>query len=46
MFDDNIFCYLPLGTKNGLCNPDFPVPISIIYGENDWMDYYEANYGK
>ena len=46
MFDDDIICHVPLGTKDKLCNPDFPVPISLVYGANDWMDFYEAHFGK
>ena len=37
MFDPALQAYHPLGTDQKLASPNFPVPISFIYGEEDWM---------
>jgi hypothetical protein len=37
MFDSNLRPFIPLGSTNSLKNPDFPIPISIMFGEFDWM---------
>jgi len=29
--------HIPLATKDRLLNKDFPVPISFIYGDDDWV---------
>lgn len=31
--------YLPLANEEKLLNPDFPVPISFILGDRDWVTY-------
>lgn len=36
-FSKALQCYLPLGTSQKLASPDFPVPISIVMGDDDWM---------
>jgi hypothetical protein len=36
-FDSGIHAYLPLGVASKLANPNFPVPISIVLGETDWV---------
>jgi hypothetical protein len=35
-FEAGIQARVPLTNKDKLCNPNFPLPISFIYGEHDW----------
>jgi hypothetical protein len=37
MFNPTLTAELPLGTKDKLGNPEFPVPISFFYGDEDWV---------
>lgn len=37
MFNPTLTAHLPLGTPDKLGNPDFPVPISFFYGDEDWV---------
>mgnify|MGYP003322336389 CR=1 FL=1 len=32
---DTFLAHVPIATEDGLLNPDFPVGISIIYGDTD-----------
>ena len=45
-FNISLQPYLPLGTEEKFCNPDFPIPISFIYGENDWTRITDSDFGK
>lgn len=36
-FDSSLRSYLPIGSKQMLTSPDFNVPMSIMFGEYDWM---------
>ena len=36
-FTKALQCYLPLATPQKLADPDFPIPISIVLGDDDWM---------
>jgi hypothetical protein len=36
-FTKALQCYLPLGTADKLANPEFPIPVSIVLGDDDWM---------
>jgi len=36
---------LPLGTKDKLASPDFPIPITFIMGVEDWMRILDEDYG-
>lgn len=36
----------PLGHPSKLANPDYPVPISFIYGEADWVRSLDEDYAK
>ena len=39
--------HLPLGTEEKLSNPDFPIPISFIYGDQDWVyNFVDGDYAK
>ena len=29
-----------------LCNPDFPIPVSFIMGDSDWVRYLDEDYGQ
>lgn len=37
LFNLGLLAHLPLGTKEKLLSPDFPIAVSFIYGENDWV---------
>lgn len=37
MFSPGMQAYVPLGTKEKLASPTFPVSISFIYGDEDWV---------
>jgi len=37
---------VPLGHEDKLCNKEFPIPISFIYGEKDWVRSVDSDYGK
>jgi hypothetical protein len=37
LFDCALQAKLPLSDKERLGNPNFPIPFSIIYGDNDWV---------
>ena len=36
---------IPLGTDDKLGDPNFGIPLQIIYGENDWMGKAEQYFG-
>ena len=36
-FNQTLQAYIPLGTSRKLANKNFDVPISFIYGDNDWV---------
>ena len=36
-FDSMLQTFLPLGVPEKLANPDFPIPISVILGDQDWV---------
>ena len=37
LFKQSVMAHIPLATKDKLLNKDFPVPISFIYGDDDWV---------
>lgn len=45
-FDFSLMAYLPLGTVEKLSNPEYQIPFSFIYGENDWTRVVDEDYGK
>lgn len=42
-FTVTLQAYLPLGTPNKVGSPDFPLPLSFIYGEDDWVHHLEED---
>jgi len=36
-FNMNLQAHLPLGTADKLANSRFPLPMSFIYGDDDWV---------
>ena len=36
-FKAGMMAYLPLGTQEKFLNPELSVPISFVYGDNDWV---------
>ena len=36
-FDSDMNAYIPLGSPHLLGDEDFPIPVSIIHGDNDWV---------
>ena len=45
-FAPSILAHEPLGTKKRLLNPNFPVPISIVFGDDDWIKDVEEDAGE
>ena len=41
MFAPGMVCHHPLEAPEKLGNKEFPIPVSFIYGENDWVPLYE-----
>jgi len=37
-FDCGLHAHMPLQEVDRLANPDLPFPISIVFGDRDWMD--------
>ena len=37
LFNPLLRAHLPLGTEDKLASPTFPIPISIFYGDDDWV---------
>ena len=52
MFTQGIQAHIPLGTEDKLASPNFPVPISYVLGDVDWVrfcdhhDTQNTHYGK
>jgi len=42
-FNITLCAHLPLGIKSKLGNELFPLPISFIYGDNDWVQMLEED---
>lgn len=42
-FNITLCAHLPLGIKAKLANEHFPLPISFIYGDNDWVQMLEED---
>ena len=45
-FNQALVAALPLGTPEKLANPDFPIPVSFIMGDVDWVRFADEDYGK
>ena len=45
-FNQALVAALPLGTRNKLSNPDFPIPVSFVMGDVDWVRFADEDYGK
>ena len=37
MFLQSVLAFEPLARRDRLLNPEFKMPISIVYGDNDWV---------
>jgi len=37
---------VPLGHETKLANKEFPIPISFVYGDEDWVRRVDSDYGK
>jgi pimeloyl-ACP methyl ester carboxylesterase len=46
LFSQDLQAHLPLGATNKLSNPELRVPVSFVFGDNDWMRFTEDDYGK
>jgi hypothetical protein len=38
LFDCGLHAHIPLQSPERLENPDLPFPVSIVFGDVDWMD--------
>jgi len=38
-----LVCKLPLESQDKLANPNFPIPVGFIYGDNDWVTNCELD---
>ena len=45
-FNFSLEPHLPLGTAEKLASPEFPIPISFIYGDHDWTRVVDQDYAK
>lgn len=45
-FNFSLQPHLPLGTAEKLNSPDFPIPVSFIYGSDDWTRVVDQDFGK
>ena len=45
-FGLGLVCKLPLEAENKLGNPNFPIPVSFIYGDDDWVANFELDAPK
>lgn len=43
MFTQGIQAHIPLGTTDKLASPDFPIPISYILGDVDWVRFCDQH---
>lgn len=43
LFNSNLVAKIPLSQEDRLANPDFPLPISVIFGEQDWVKDVDQN---
>ena len=43
MFTPALTPYHPLGSDQKLKSKEFPIPISFIYGEQDWTPFVDEN---
>ena len=41
-FGVGLVCHLPLESVEKLADPNFPIPVSFIYGDNDWVTNIEG----
>lgn len=41
LFTKSLIAHNPLGLPSNLLNPNFPVPISIILGDYDWVQFVD-----
>ena len=46
LFTIGLQAKLPLGTKKKLKNPEFPIPVSFIMGDNDWVRFCDEDKGQ
>ena len=40
-FDDALRCYLPLGVQSKLGSEKFPIPVTIVLGDVDWVQQHD-----
>ena len=45
-FNFSLQPYLPLGTPEKLASPEFPIPVSFVYGDNDWTRVVDQDFGR
>ena len=46
LFNEGMQAQLPLGTEDKLGNKKFPIPVSFIMGQEDWVRYLDEDYGQ
>ena len=46
LFSKGIQSNLPLGTEDKFGDPNFPIPVSIVMGANDWVRKCDDDYGR
>lgn len=45
-FDLGLYSKLSLGHPDKLCSKEFPIPVSFIYGAQDWVRTLDQDYAK
>ena len=46
LFNQGLVAALPLGTPDKLSDPNFPIPVSFVMGDNDWVRFADEDYGQ
>ena len=46
LFSRGFQAHLPLGTNEKFTDPNFPIPFSVIMGDNDWVRKCDDDYGR
>lgn len=46
LFELGLVPKISLGHPDRLANPNFPIPVSFIYGDRDWVVLVDRNGGK
>ena len=46
MFNPGLQAYHPLGVEDKLASPTFPISVSFVYGDEDWVLHVDEDAAK